>query len=65
MSNAHSTRRHPTVLVEVGDMKEEIDEMIAPLIREICLAGMATAMSCQEEYRDTAWIEFHFVVTPQ
>lgn len=61
MSGSAEIRRHATVVVEVGDQKEEIDEVIAPLIRELWIAGISTAMSCQEEYRETAWIEFHFV----
>jgi hypothetical protein len=61
MSESSSNSRHPTVSVEVGNRKEEIDEMIAPLVRELWVAGLSTAMSCQEEFRETAWIEF-FVV---
>jgi hypothetical protein len=61
MSTSTATRRHAAVVVEVGDLKEEIDEMIAPLIRELWIAGINTVLSCQEEYRETAWIEFGFV----
>ncbi|MFO0802851.1 MAG: hypothetical protein U0791_06975 [Gemmataceae bacterium] len=61
MSATPESRRHATLVVKVGDQKEEIDEMIAPLIRELWIAGISTAMSCQEEYRETAWIEFHFI----
>jgi hypothetical protein len=52
------TRRHPEVLVDVEDRKERIDEMIAPLVREIWLADIRTVMSCQETDRGVAWIEF-------
>ena len=61
MSESSSNRSHAPVLVEVGEQREEIDEMVAPLIREIWIAGLSTANSCQEEYRETAWIEFQFV----
>jgi len=61
MSESGSNRRHAAVMVVVGEKREEIDEIIAPLIREMWMAGMHTVMSCQEEYRETAWIEFSFV----
>lgn len=48
-------------MVVLGEKRAEIDEMIAPLIREMWIAGLSTVMSCQEEYRETAWIEFSFI----
>ena len=53
-----SGRHHPAVFVEFGELREEIDVKIAPLILEIWKAGIQTMMSCQETDPETAWIEF-------
>jgi hypothetical protein len=49
---------HSTVTVQVGPLKEEIDELIAPLIREIWIAGIETDMSCQGDEAGSVWICF-------
>jgi hypothetical protein len=54
-------RRHSTVVVEVGERKEEIDELIAPLIEALWIADIATVMSCEETEPGIAWIEFEEV----
>jgi hypothetical protein len=54
-------RKHRAVKVCVGRMREEIDERIAPLVREIWKAGIRTIMSCQETEPGIAWIEFDSV----
>lgn len=54
----HILRTHPTVTVEVGPWREEIDEALAPLIGEIWKAGIETMMSCQETEPGISWIEF-------
>ena len=51
-------RPHSTVTVEVDPWREEIDEVLAPLIRQIWIAGIETVMSCQETEPGIAWIEF-------
>ena len=58
MSTANDTRLHATVVVEHGGRKVALDAMLAPLIREIWLAGLATIMCCQEIAPGVAWIEF-------
>lgn len=58
MDTPNHARPHPEVLVEVGNRKEMIDEVIAPLIREIWLTGIRTVMSCQETDPGVTWIEF-------
>jgi hypothetical protein len=50
--------RKDTVIVEVGSWRAEIDVTLAPLIREIWIAGIETMMSCQETQPETAWVEF-------
>ena len=50
--------KHPTVIVEGGDWREEIDEALAPLIAAIWKAQIETVMSCQETSPGIAWIEF-------
>jgi hypothetical protein len=55
------SRPHPTVIVEVGPWREEIDEALAPLIRETWRAGIETMMCCQEVDPGIAWIEFESV----
>lgn len=54
----HNWRTHSAVIVEVGPWRAEIDEALAPLIREIWKAGIETEMSCQETEPGIAWIEF-------
>lgn len=51
-------RKHRATIVQVGETKEEIDVMLAPLIEEIWKAGIETLMSCQETEPGMAWIEF-------
>jgi transcriptional regulator with XRE-family HTH domain len=51
-------RPHKQVTVEVGKNKEDIDEGIAPLIREMWVAGIDTVMSCQQDGHGSVWIEF-------
>ena len=53
-----SLRRHAAVVVEHGDLREEIDVQIAPLILETWKAGIQAMMSCQETDPGMAWIEF-------
>ena len=50
--------RHKTVIVEVGDCREEIDEALALLIAAIWKFGINTIMCCQETDPGIAWIEF-------
>lgn len=50
--------RHKTVTVEVGRWRAEVDELIAPLVRELWIAGISTTMSCQGEVQGTVWIAF-------
>jgi hypothetical protein len=57
MSEAFHARDHKSVIVQVGEFKAEIDEQIAPIIREIWSAGLRTMMSCQETDPGIAWIE--------
>jgi transcriptional regulator with XRE-family HTH domain len=49
---------HKEVVVQVGDKKAEIDEVIAPLIREVWIAGIRTVMSCQQDVFGRVWIMF-------
>lgn len=56
-----SADRHKTVTVEIGDCREEIDEVLAPLIAAIWQAGIKTIMCCQETDPEIAWIEFDSV----
>jgi hypothetical protein len=49
---------HRTVLVQIGPWRELIDEVIAPLIREMWIAGIQTVMSCQGDENGTVWIAF-------
>jgi len=53
-----SQRRHKTVLVEIGPWKEEVDELLAPLIAAMWEREIETNMSCQEVEPGIAWIEF-------
>jgi hypothetical protein len=58
----HSYMRRPTehrqVFVKVGDFEAEVDEELAPLIKELARAGIVTVMSCQENRPGVAWIVF-------
>ncbi|MHC4407061.1 MAG: hypothetical protein ACYTG0_46200 [Planctomycetota bacterium] len=56
--NKRSTQPHTTVTVQTGSWKGEIDEEIAPLIREMWVAGIETTMSCQEDGWGLVWIMF-------
>jgi hypothetical protein len=46
------------VFVCDGNVEASIDEGIAPLIRELCLADIKTRKSCQEVRPGFAWIQF-------
>ena len=61
MDRQDNSRRHPGVVVRVGETAEVIDAAIAPLIREMWVAGIPTLMSCQETDPGRAWIEFEEV----
>lgn len=50
--------KHRQVTVRVGPWCEEIDEQIAPLIREMWIAGIETSMSCQDGW-GKVWLQFH------
>jgi hypothetical protein len=51
--------KHPQVLVTEGEASAYVDVEMAPLIRELWRAGIATNASCQEhEGTGKAWIEF-------
>ncbi len=50
--------KHKTIHVNIGDLEADIDEMLAPLVKEIWKAGISTANSCQENQPGVAWIEF-------
>ena len=54
-------RPHPTVFVEVGENRAEIDSGLAPLIEQVWKAGIDTMMSCQETWDGIAWIAFDSV----
>jgi transcriptional regulator with XRE-family HTH domain len=48
---------HRQVQVRVGECNAKIDKGIAPLIKEMWLAGIETAMSCQQD-EGRVWIRF-------
>jgi hypothetical protein len=50
---------HKQVKVKVGDMEDDVDEELAPLIEELWKAKIATHMSCQENPVGFAWIVFN------
>jgi hypothetical protein len=52
------THRHRTVVVQVGENRAEIDEVIAPLIASIWSVGIRTLSSCEENWGGLVWIEF-------
>ena len=58
MSHSNNDRQHRAVLVQVGQWSEEIDEGIAPLIREMWIAGIETFMSCEQDGFGKVWIAF-------
>jgi len=58
MMKPSESRTHPAVTVRIGPWEAEIDVAIAPLIRELWIAGIATLMSCQENDLGKVWIEF-------
>ncbi len=51
-------RRHPAVVVIVGELREEIDIELAKLIELIWKAGIEMMMSCKETSPGITWIEF-------
>ena len=61
MDRQDNSRDHPGVVVRVGETATVIDAAIAPLIREMWVAGIRTVMSCQETDPGQAWIEFEEV----
>jgi len=50
--------KHRTVKVQVGEMQADIDEEIAPLIRELWEAGIETLNSCQDNPSGFVWVQF-------
>lgn len=54
--------RHKTIRVRGNGLDAEIDEEIAPLIRELWKARFLTMMSCQGSPEGWVWIQFPFVV---
>jgi hypothetical protein len=52
------TTRHPQVHVKHGPWEADIDVEIAPLIKELWRAGVATVLSCQDNQADRVWIAF-------
>ncbi len=58
MSVSEMRQNHKTVAVQVGSCRAEIDEEIAPLIREMWIAGIETYMSCQQDGWGLVWIQF-------
>lgn len=55
---ARRVGKHKTVQVRVGEMRADIDEEIAPLIRELWRAGIDTLNSCQENRPGIVWVQF-------
>jgi hypothetical protein len=50
---------HPTKIVEYGDCKAEIDELLAPLILTLWKNDIETWFCCQEDdYWDDLWAEY-------
>jgi hypothetical protein len=50
--------RHRQVSVQVGPWQADVDEGIAPLIRELRRAGVETLKSCQQNKRGRVWLCF-------
>jgi hypothetical protein len=44
--------------VRVGSQEANVDEGIAPLIREMWIAGIRTSLSCQQNTLGRIWIDF-------
>jgi hypothetical protein len=61
MDSTNDNRKHRSVLVQVGPWSDEIDVGIAPLIRELWIAGIETHMSCEEDGYGKVWIDFPHV----
>lgn len=49
---------HKQVQVRVGGWEEDIDEVIAPLIEELWIAGIETTLSCQQDGYGLVWVAF-------
>ena len=49
---------HPQVRITHGKSTAWVDEGIADLILAMWRAGVATALSCQENHPGVAWVEF-------
>ncbi len=58
MTPSNDDRKHRTVPVRIGPWHADIDEAIAPLIREMWIAGIETEMSCQQDGFGKVWISF-------
>lgn len=50
--------KHKQVRIKDGDFEADIDEELAPLIRELWEANLATVLSCQENRPGIVWIMF-------
>lgn len=61
----HSYQRlatqHKQVRVKVGEFEADVDEELAPLIKQLVMAGIGTELSCQENRPGIAWIMFSSV----
>lgn len=53
-----SSVQHRKVRVTVGDQRGDIDEKIAPLVKEIWRADITTSQSCQDHPPGWIWLEF-------
>lgn len=49
---------HKQTHIQVRDMEADVDEAIAPLIKEIWTAGIDIDLSCQEDQPGIIWIHF-------
>jgi hypothetical protein len=56
------TSRHKTIRMQGNGFDAEIDEEIAPLIRELWKARFLTMMSCQGSPEGWVWIQFPLVM---
>jgi hypothetical protein len=52
------TKKHKQVAIEYGRNKAEVDEGLADLILAMWRAGIDTDLSCQENFKNIAWIAF-------
>jgi transcriptional regulator with XRE-family HTH domain len=50
--------KHEQVAVRVGEREARVDVGIAPLIRELWVAGIETILSCQQNTLGRIWVEF-------